>query len=185
MSDRQTQIINAALAVFSKYGVSKSTMNDIAQEAGISRQTLYNAYPGKEELLRASVRRTIETTFQEVDAAWAEETDLSLKLEKFFEIMPLRYYDMAHSSPEMKELLDGIHKVAAEEMEEAQKGWEHRFETLFGAQKGAENLGDPKSFADFFFTTSINAKYNADVREVVESRLSHLKASVLARLAQT
>ena len=55
MMDRETQLMKAAFAVFSRYGVSKTTVGDIAAEAGVSRQTMYNLYGGRDEILRAAV----------------------------------------------------------------------------------------------------------------------------------
>ena len=61
MTEKNSQILDAAQSVFARYGVSKTTMNDIAREAGIARQTLYNKYPGKSEVLRACVRQYGDT----------------------------------------------------------------------------------------------------------------------------
>ena len=62
MSERKVQILRAAEIVFSRYGVSKTTMNDIAKTAGVARQTLYNEYPNKESVLRATLRFGAEKT---------------------------------------------------------------------------------------------------------------------------
>ena len=48
--DRRTSIINAALGVFSKYGYKKSPMNEIAEEAGISKSLLFYYFKNKKEL---------------------------------------------------------------------------------------------------------------------------------------
>ncbi len=48
--DRRTSIINAALGVFSKYGYKKSSMNEIAEEAGISKSLLFYYFKNKKEL---------------------------------------------------------------------------------------------------------------------------------------
>ena len=68
MSERKVQILKAAEIVFSRYGVSKTTMNDIAKTAGVARQTLYNEYPNKESVLRATLRFGAEKTMADVEA---------------------------------------------------------------------------------------------------------------------
>ncbi|MCX5991339.1 MAG: TetR/AcrR family transcriptional regulator [Chloroflexi bacterium] len=48
---RRKQILDAALAVFSRKGYGEATIPDIAREAGIAVGTIYNYYPGKRDLL--------------------------------------------------------------------------------------------------------------------------------------
>lgn len=43
------------LEVFAHYGLSKTSMRDLAEAAGVSRQTLYNRFKTKEELLHWAV----------------------------------------------------------------------------------------------------------------------------------
>ena len=53
--ERQRQIFNAAVAVIVRQGYDKTTMSDIADEAGVSRGTVYLYFKGKEELFEALV----------------------------------------------------------------------------------------------------------------------------------
>ena len=55
MKNRDVKIIESALQVFMRYGIRRTTMNDIAAEAGLVRQTLYTAYSSKNEVLRATM----------------------------------------------------------------------------------------------------------------------------------
>jgi AcrR family transcriptional regulator len=48
---RRQQILDAALAVFSRKGYGDATIPDIAQEAGIAVGTIYNYYESKRDLL--------------------------------------------------------------------------------------------------------------------------------------
>ena len=51
--ERQQQILDAAAAVIIRQGYDKTTMSDIAEEAGASRRTVYLYFNGKEELFEA------------------------------------------------------------------------------------------------------------------------------------
>jgi AcrR family transcriptional regulator len=51
--ERQEQILRAAAAVIIRQGYDKTTMSDIADEAGVSRGTVYLYFKGKEELFEA------------------------------------------------------------------------------------------------------------------------------------
>lgn len=185
MNDRDKKLIVAAHAVFSRYGISKTTMNDIAREAGVARQTLYNAYPNKEAILRAAVRVSAEETYASVESAWIGQTELSEKIETFLQLGPLHWYDMVVASPEMGDLIDGIHTIAKDEMSEFAALWRKRFERLIKehTKPGSAGYEGAAATADFLYSTSINAKRDAADRGTVESRLAILKRSVLALVA--
>ena len=55
--ERQQQILDAAAAVIIRLGYDKTTMSDIAGEAGASRRTVYQYFNGKEELFEALLYR--------------------------------------------------------------------------------------------------------------------------------
>ncbi len=59
--DTAARILDAALSAIAEYGVTKTTLEDIAREAGCSRATVYRYFPGKQVLLDgivdAEVRR--------------------------------------------------------------------------------------------------------------------------------
>ena len=48
---RRSQILEAALSVFTEKGYSEATVPDIAREAGVAVGTIYNYYESKRELL--------------------------------------------------------------------------------------------------------------------------------------
>jgi len=175
---RNIKILEAATQLFARYGVGKTTMNDIAREAGVARQTLYNTYPNKDEVLRAAIRLNIETTHRTVMDAWADASGLGEKLDIFFNAVPLTWYDKVQSSPEMAELLDGLHKVAKVEMDQATVLWTEAFVDAL-AQDGLDPA-KRHGMADYIFSTAASAKHNAPDRATVETRLDMLKASVLA-----
>lgn len=54
-------IVEAARRCYLRYGVAKTTIEDVAEAAGISRTTLYRRFPGHTGLLEAAIRaRTVE-----------------------------------------------------------------------------------------------------------------------------
>jgi AcrR family transcriptional regulator len=80
-SRKQTQILNGAAAIFAQDGYEGASMSRIAAEAGVSKGTLYNYFPGKAELFIATVRRDcanwIELVFDDMDAT--TPPDLTLR----------------------------------------------------------------------------------------------------------
>lgn len=51
----QRQITEAALAIFLEQGITRTTMAQIATQAGVAKGTIYSYYPSKEALLRGVV----------------------------------------------------------------------------------------------------------------------------------
>ncbi|MCF7549512.1 TetR/AcrR family transcriptional regulator [Pseudonocardia sp. WMMC193] len=51
------RILDAADACYARFGIAKTTMEDVASAAGISRATLYRTFADREALLTALVRR--------------------------------------------------------------------------------------------------------------------------------
>lgn len=71
---RRGPILQAAGAVFLRYGLKKTSMDDLARAAGLSRQGLYLYFQTKEELFRAVVLELIAATRAASKAALASET---------------------------------------------------------------------------------------------------------------
>lgn len=70
-------IIAAALVCIARWGVGKTTVDDIAREAGCSRATLYRAFPGgKDVILAATARREMVRALEALDEACRAADDL-------------------------------------------------------------------------------------------------------------
>lgn len=66
---RIDQIADAALKLFARYGYKRSSMDDIAREAGLAKATLYLHFKGKDDVFRAMLRllaRRVEARCREV-----------------------------------------------------------------------------------------------------------------------
>jgi len=56
VDDTRQRIVEAAYACVARRGVAKTTIEDVAREAGMSRATVYRAYPGgRDEVINATV----------------------------------------------------------------------------------------------------------------------------------
>ena len=60
-------ILEAARTVFEQYGARRANVEDVARAAGISRSTLYRAYPNKEVLLEAVLLAEFDAFLSELD----------------------------------------------------------------------------------------------------------------------
>jgi AcrR family transcriptional regulator len=75
------RICDATLVCVARWGVTKTTLEDVARQAGCGRATIYRAFRGgKAEVLHAVVRREITRFRRTVEAALAGETGLEDKV---------------------------------------------------------------------------------------------------------
>jgi AcrR family transcriptional regulator len=72
----EDRILDATLACVARYGVAKTTLDDVAREAGCSRATVYRYFAGKQQLLLAAVEREGTRIVAAVDAAAADAVTL-------------------------------------------------------------------------------------------------------------
>lgn len=67
--EMKERILEAALKRFTHYGSSKTTMNEIAEDLGCSKASLYYYFPDKKGLHRAVLMKIAEGFFAELEAA--------------------------------------------------------------------------------------------------------------------
>src|SRR5512133_976841 len=67
----QDQILTAAAEVIIRLGYDKTTMSDIAEEAGLSRRTLYLYFKGKEDLFEELLYRE----YMQYAQTWLEQIE--------------------------------------------------------------------------------------------------------------
>ncbi|MGQ0617924.1 MAG: TetR/AcrR family transcriptional regulator [Acidimicrobiia bacterium] len=73
----EERILDAALTCLGRWGVAKTTLEDVAREAGCSRATIYRTVPGGKAALIAAVGdREIARAWAQIDVAVAGATSL-------------------------------------------------------------------------------------------------------------
>ncbi len=66
--ERKSQIINAAEDVFTKKGFDEARMDDIAEETGLSKGTLYLYFKSKDDLIIAILDRMLQREFKQLES---------------------------------------------------------------------------------------------------------------------
>ena len=70
----KTRVVEAAGALFLSRGFVRVTSDEIAARLGISKATLYQAFPSKEEILRQVVRRIMRDILSGVESLIADRS---------------------------------------------------------------------------------------------------------------
>ncbi len=77
-SSQRIRIVDATLSCLASQGLAKTTLDDIASWARLSRATVYRAFPGgREAILAATVETELARLFSEVAVAMGEGHDLA------------------------------------------------------------------------------------------------------------
>ena len=77
-------IADAALRQFELFGISRSTMNEIARRANVARVTVYRRFPGKDALVDAVMLRELRRFLTDFDEALAPFDDTDDRLVEGF-----------------------------------------------------------------------------------------------------
>ena len=181
MDEREKKIAEAAARVFSRYGVKRTTMNDIAEEAGVVRQTLYNAFANKEDVLRAVIRFFADQGLAEIAARTADVPDLAGRLDIVFEVLALRPFDIMARTPHAEDIVEGVKNFARDEMESSNRRYQAMMEGILApcGEDLARSGLDARRLARFLRQALTSFKHKAESREDLVDLLGTMKALVL------
>ena len=68
-------LLDAAVGVFARFGFRKTSMDDVARAAGVSRQGLYLSFANKEELFRRALDHSLRSQLAAASAALSRVED--------------------------------------------------------------------------------------------------------------
>jgi len=109
------RIVTAARAHFFAHGFRRVTMDDLAEELGMSKKTLYASFPSKTALLQAVLMEKFRNVESDLDAIMAQRSDDTLtELQHFLacmqqhteEIQPPFVRDIRREAPELFQVIE-------------------------------------------------------------------------------
>jgi AcrR family transcriptional regulator len=80
--DRRNHILNASVIAFSHHGYRKTSLEDVAREAGISRQGLYLHFSSKDELFSATIDYALSMQLEAAEKALSNGSSILSSLLK-------------------------------------------------------------------------------------------------------
>jgi AcrR family transcriptional regulator len=87
-------------------------LDDVAQAAGLSRQTIYLRYKNKENLFKSSISATLENSLRRCqDIASQDSTSIEDRIFEIFDIWCGQYIDVLKASPHASEIIDATHSL--------------------------------------------------------------------------
>jgi AcrR family transcriptional regulator len=136
------RILKAAFERFSRYGFRRTSMEDIAGEAGVSRAALYLQFSNKEEIFRSLSSELHDQSHQQATAALNAEAPLAERLRAAAEAKSLRFVEVAYGSPHGSELMDENNRICGDLSADSQKRFQDQLTKTFrrAAQTGKIDL---------------------------------------------
>jgi AcrR family transcriptional regulator len=123
-SDRRGKVLESALATFVRFGYRKTSMEEVARAAHISRPGLYFLFDSKEALFRAAVTQALDRDLASVERVLADpHRPLRARLRESFDHWAGRYIgppalDIATVLNDNPDLLGAIVETAPRRFEE-------------------------------------------------------------------
>lgn len=181
MKEREEAICDAAARMFMRYGVKRTGVNDIAREAGVARQTLYNAFPNKDAVLVATIRLFMDRALRQAEIELADCSDLRGQLDIIFEHLIRRPYAMAHSAPNAEDIIDGVGAESRKAIAECRDGFGVVLERLLASAEGKLRASGMTAhqLADAVVNFATGAKHQARDRAHLDEMLQSLTTMVL------
>lgn len=131
-SDRSTALLDAAIAVFLRYGFKKASMDAVAKAAGLSRQGVYLHHATKEALFRAALEHLGASARRAAAQAMAQE-DRTVE-ERIFGAFEALHAKIANSE-HMDELLATATAMLGDSLVQLEDG------IIADLTRGLKNLG--------------------------------------------
>jgi AcrR family transcriptional regulator len=111
-------VLDSAMAVVLRYGFQRTTMEDVAKEAGISRPALYLLFSNKTEIYRALAESVMGDALQRAEAALSADGGIEERVFAAVKTGILDPTDFLMATAHGAELIDMKHNMAAEAMQD-------------------------------------------------------------------
>lgn len=181
MKDRDELIVEAAIRLFIRHGVKRTGMGEVASEAGLSRQTLYNAFPNKDAVLQATIRVLADRTIDRIETGLSKVDRLGDQLDVILEHAVVDHFDLLHAAPNAEDIIAGFNATSRTELDAAaERNFAIITRVLSQHSKAIEMDGQTvEQFAEFVQRSATAAKHGAKTREHLLALLASLRIAVL------
>ncbi len=117
-SPKEMKILEAAKELFLRYGVKKTTIDDIANQAGIAKGSVYLVFTSKEELFTRLAEWMCYLALERGIDALKSKKDLITRLVGFLDISMGEFHRLVYSTPHAADLIASKKSIAAETFEQ-------------------------------------------------------------------
>lgn len=147
-SDRQDAILDAAFKAFATYGFRRTSMDDIARGAGMSRTALYLHFRNKEDIFRSLAARYFDEALRDMDAALNRPgQDAETALMAAFVAKDGKFMEAVLTTPHGDELMDAGFAITGDLAAEGEARIAHCLAGWLARRGVPADLGEPAQLA--------------------------------------
>lgn len=159
--------IRDVFAVFSLYGLRKTSMDNVADALSISRQTLYKKFGSKEELIHWMVSGLVATRAKFAAQALMDQS-LSVKerLVKSFDTLTGQFVEPLRNSPHSVEILQLVDKTCRKTNPDLAQEMREKITALFLKENIFPGKGEAEDTALILQHFSLGLMHTAEDRNV-------------------
>ncbi len=179
MEPEDAHILDTVITVVTRYGMKRTTMADIANATGVSRQTLYDRFGDKDGIMAATIDLIADRVCRDLREEFSKERDLASNLDAYFRIGVWPTYEIISAMPDAADFEKGMGAASTAAIRRAGESKEAILAEALSACLPNDDP-PPAQVARFFEQSSCQAKMSGMAREDLTQFLSVLKASTLA-----
>ena len=176
---KRERILDAALAKFAAYGFARTSMNDIAEAASMSRPALYQHYGNKEEVFHAMLARLLNDAADQALAALKNEPTLEAQLDGFLQ----RWFGDLTQQVRRTEHGDDLMQAKASYAKPVYDTVNKRVANAVAAHFQAVNPERATALTELLLLSPLGLKYDTPSMTTLRTRLSGLATSLATTAA--
>jgi AcrR family transcriptional regulator len=158
---RREQILNAAVGVFGKFGFKKTSVDDLAAAAGISKQGLYLHFSSKEEVFLAGLQRYLDDCLSRVQQELTKPG--SSLLDRLVNAMDAWFgRHLATFTPESFDVIEASKLLAGDRLKEYESVLQAKLTKALAESaefKKAKNVCTPKEVTEVLLRCGLSWKH--------------------------
>lgn len=108
---RKENILEVAIEHFTRWGYSKTSLDEVARGARIAKATIYYYFPSKEQLFIAAIRSKAEELFKKLEKEIGSAHNFEDKFSSFLRLPMIYIFE------NMPILIEAMHQIPSDELE--------------------------------------------------------------------
>ncbi len=181
LTDMEKKIIDSAVEAFLRYGARKTSMADIAEGAGVSRQTVYDQFGSKNDIIVTSIRYLTAQNLAGIRERLQSCATLAEQLGAYSEDI-VSSYQMLQASSDAQDLIGGHNESGKAEMRNTYAKHEALIAEILSphAEQISRSSLSVEQYAHFYVTSAMAFKYSAQDEEDLDNLIESLVSTTLS-----
>jgi len=132
---RRQQILDAALQCFLQFGYAKTSMDDVAKRANLSRPLIYLKFRSKQDLVRGIYFDFMESSLEEAEGILRSKAPVRARLAKVVEAINVTAWEKVVGHPMTRDFYPLCERLFPEESTKFERHRARIYQQLLGGDK--------------------------------------------------